>query len=329
MRRSTRFTRYTVPAVLCTALLAASPGLATAADSPARPPVAAAAGVGSKAIPGTEALLAQVQQLGTVGGVLKPVTDLLAAVFKSPDGKLPEADVAALRAKIDTALADLRKNLPPAPAPAPAVPAPPVAAPQLPVDAPKVPVEAPKLPADPPKLPADAPKLPVAAPEVPAEGPKVPADAPKSPVDAPKVPADAPKSPVDAPKLPVAAPQVPAEGPKVPADAPKSPADAPKLPADAPQVPAGAAKPPVAAPKGPAAPARAFAGPLDVITAAIDKLEESVDGLLKTAGPCGCSTDAKAKATDVLTSLVAALVALLTGLGLPGLPPLPVPVPVP
>ncbi|MFD9458315.1 hypothetical protein ACFWBC_35185 [Streptomyces sp. NPDC059985] len=292
MRRSTRFTRYTVPAVLCTALLAASPGLATAADSPARPPVAAAAGVGSKAIPGTEALLAQVQQLGTVGGVLKPVTDLLAAVFKSPDGKLPEADVAGFKEKIDTALTDLRKNLPPAPAPA--VPAPPVAAPQLPVD---------------------APKLPVAAPEV--------------PVDAPKLPVAAPQLPVDAPKLPVAAPQVPVDAPKLPADAPNSPVAAPKLPAGAPEVPADAAKPPVAAPKVPAVPARAFAGPLDVITAAIDKLEESVGGLLKTAGPCGCSTDAKAKATDVLTSLVAALVALLTGLGLPGLPPLPVPVPVP
>ncbi|MFD6873442.1 MULTISPECIES: hypothetical protein [unclassified Streptomyces] len=320
MRRSTRFTRYTVPAVLCTALLAASPGLATAADSPARPPVAAAAGVGSKAIPGTEALLAQVQQLGTVGGVLKPVTDLLAAVFKSPDGKLPEADVAGFKEKIDTALTDLRKNLPPAPAPA--VPAPPVAAPQLPVDAPKLPVAAPEVPVDAPKLPVDAPKLPVDAPELPVAAPEVPVDAPKLPVDAPKLP-------VDAPKLPVAAPQVPVDAPKLPADAPNSPVAAPKLPAGAPEVPADAAKPPVAAPKVPAVPARAFAGPLDVITAAIDKLEESVGGLLKTAGPCGCSTDAKAKATDVLTSLVAALVALLTGLGLPGLPPLPVPVPVP
>ncbi|MFF4318437.1 hypothetical protein [Streptomyces sp. NPDC001568] len=297
MRRSTRLTRYAVPAVLCTALLAASPGLATAADVPARPPVAAPAEAGSKAIPGTEALLAQVQQLGSVAGVLQPVTDLLAAVFTSPDGKLPEADVAAFRAKIDTALADLKKNLPPA---APAV-SPPVDAPKLPADAPKLPVAAPQVPADAPKLPADASKLPVAAPQVPA----------------------------DAPKLPVAAPQVPADAPKLPVAAPQVPADAPKLPVAAPQVPADAPQVPVAAPKVPPVPARAFAGPLDVITAAIDKLKESADGLLRTAGPCGCSTDAKAKATDVLTSLVAALVALLTGLGLPGLPPLPVPVPVP
>ncbi|MFH8888493.1 hypothetical protein ACH4C3_08555, partial [Streptomyces sp. NPDC017949] len=226
MRRSTRFTRYTVPAVLCTALLAASPGLATAADAPARPPVAAAAGVGSKAIPGTEALLAQVQQLGTVGGVLKPVTDLLAAVFKSPDGKLPQADVAGFKEKIDTALTDLRKNLPPAPA----VPAPPVAAPQLPVDAPKSPVDAPKLPVAAPQVPADAPKLP-------ADAPKLPVAAPQVPADAPKLPADAPKLPVDAPKLPVAAPQVPVDAPKLPADAPKLPADAPKLPVDAPKLP--------------------------------------------------------------------------------------------
>ncbi|MEU9026214.1 hypothetical protein AB0D46_01505 [Streptomyces sp. NPDC048383] len=262
MRRSTRLTRYAVPAVLCTALLAASPGLATAADAPARPPVAAPAEAGSKAIPDAEALLAQVRQLGSIGGVLQPVTDLLGAVLASPDGKLPEADVAAFRSKTDTALATLRNNLPPTPT----APAPPVTTPQ-------VPAAAPKLPADAPKVPADAPKLPVAAPQLPA----------------------------DAAKLPAAAPQVPA--------------DAPRLP--------------VAAPKGPAVPARAFAGPLDVMTAAIDNLKESVDGLLRTAGPCGCTTDAKAKATDVLTSLVATLVALLTGLGLPGLPPLPVPVPVP
>ncbi|MFF3012870.1 hypothetical protein [Streptomyces sp. NPDC057939] len=290
MRRSTRFTRHAVPAVLCTALLVASPGLATAADVPARPPVAAPAEPGSKSIPGTEALLAQIQQLGTVAGVLQPVTDLLAAVFKSADGKLPEADVAAFRAKIDTALADLRKNLPPAPA----VPAPPV---------------------DAPKLPTDPPKLPVAAPEV--------------PVDGPKLPVDAPKAPADGPKLPVAAPEVPVDGPKLPVDAPKAPADAPKPPVAAPQVPVVAPQVPVAGTKVPPVPARAFAGPLDVMTASVDKLKESVDGLLRTAGACGCSTDAKAKATDVLTSLVAALVALLTGLGLPGLPPLPVPVPVP
>ncbi|MEJ8643394.1 hypothetical protein WKI68_22325 [Streptomyces sp. MS1.HAVA.3] len=35
------------------------------------------------------------QSLGAVSRLLKPVTDLLAAVLKSPDGKIPEADLAA------------------------------------------------------------------------------------------------------------------------------------------------------------------------------------------------------------------------------------------
>ncbi|MFE2288587.1 hypothetical protein ACFXDJ_31025 [Streptomyces sp. NPDC059443] len=288
-----RITRYTVPAALCLTLLAVSPGLAGAASAPGKP----SAVVAEKAIPGTEALLAQVQSLGGVAGLLKPVTDLLAAVLKSPDGKLPEADLAAFKEKIDAAVAELKKTLPPAPALP--VPVPPVEVPKLPVDVPKLPVDAPKLPVDAPKLPVDAPKLPV-------DAPKLPVDAPKLPVDAPKLPVDAPKLPVDAPKLPV--------------DTPKLPLDAPKLPVALP------AAPPVALPVS--APVRAkAAGPLDLATAAIDKLKGSVDGLTKAAGPCGCSTDAKAKATDVVTNLVAAVVALLTGAGLPGLPSLPVPAP--
>ncbi|MFJ7270575.1 hypothetical protein ACIQV3_28720 [Streptomyces sp. NPDC099050] len=267
-----RITRYTVPAALCLTLLTASPGLASAAaESSAKPQAAAAfvaAAPAGKAVPGTEALLAQVQSLGGVGGLLKPITDLLAAVLKSPDGKIPEADLAAFKEKIAAAIEDLKKSLPAAPALP--VPLPPVDAPNLPVDPPKLPVEAPKLPVDPPKLPVEAPKLPV----------------------------DPPKLPVEAPKLPVAAPAVPVEAPKLPVALPVS---------------AHKAKP--------------AAGPLDLATGAIDKLKGSVDGLTKAAGPCGCSTDAKAKATDVVTDLVAALVALLTGLGLPGLPPLPVPAP--
>ncbi|WP_330297514.1 hypothetical protein [Streptomyces sp. NBC_00503] len=278
-----RITRYTVPAALCLTLLAASPGLAGAASAPGKPVAAAAASsvTAEKAIPGTEALLAQVQSLGGVAGLLKPVTDLLAAILKSPDGKLPEADLAAFKEKIDAAVAELKKTLP--------------AAPALPVPVP--PVDVPKLPVDPPKLPVDAPKLPVDAPKLPVDAPKLPVDAPKLPVDAPKLPVDAPKLPVDAPKLPVALP----------------------------------AAPPVALPVS--APVRAKAkadGPLDLATGAIDKLKASVDGLTKAAGPCGCSTDAKAKATDVVTDLVAAVVALLTGAGLPGLPGLPsLPVPAP
>ncbi|MCY0953955.1 hypothetical protein [Streptomyces sp. H27-S2] len=221
-----RFTRYAVPAALCATLLAASPGLAAAAHAPERPPVAAA----KPSIPGTEALLAQVQSLGGVGGLLKPVTDLLADVLKSPDGKIPETDLAAHQEKVGQALAGLTKSLPPAPA--------------LPVPAPELPVPAPELPVKPP----------VALP-------------------APALPAPA----LPAPALPVA----------------KSKAGVPR----------------------------------DLVSDAVDRLKASVDALVKTAGPCGCSTDAKTKVTDVVTNLVATLVALLTGAGLPGLPPLPVPAP--
>lgn len=268
-----RITCYTVPAALCLSLLTASPGLASAAaESSAKPQAAAAfvtAAPAGKAIPGTEALLAQVQSLGGVGGLLKPVTDLLAAVLKSPDGKLPEADLAAFKEKIDAAIAELKKSLPATPA----------------LPGPLPPVEAPNLPVDPPKLPVEAPKLPVEAPKLPVEAPKLPVEAPKLPVDAPKLPVEAPKLPVDAPALPVGA------------------------------LPVSAHK------------AKLAIGPLDLASSAIDKLKGSVDGLTKVAGPCGCSTDAKAKATDVVTDLVAALIALLTGLGLPGLPPLPIPAP--
>lgn len=276
-----RFTRLTVPAALCVTLLAVSPGLAGAAEAPGRPQAAVSSALTGKAlpaqaIPGTEALLAQVQSLGAVGGVLKPVTDLLTAVLKSPDGKIPEADLTALKAQVDTALADLKKSLPPAPA--------------LPAPVPEVPVKPPvDLPAPVPELPVPGPPLPVPAPALPA---------PALPVEPPKLPVEAPKLPVAAPKLPVAA---------------------------------GTTATTAKTAKKTAKPAD---GPLDLVTGAIDKLKASIDALTKAAGPCGCSTDAKDKATSVVTDLVAALVALLTGAGLPGLPPLPVeppklPVPLP
>lgn len=55
-----RITRYTLPAALCVSLLTVSPALAGAADAPtkAAPPAA------KKAIPGAEALTAQVESLG-------------------------------------------------------------------------------------------------------------------------------------------------------------------------------------------------------------------------------------------------------------------------
>ncbi|MDJ0380728.1 hypothetical protein [Streptomyces sp. G-G2] len=175
-----RFTRFTVPAVLCVSLLAASPGLAGAASQAPDKPVAP--GSAPAVIPGTDALQQQVASLGVTGEILKAVSDLVAAILKAPDGKVPEADAAKLKAAIDGALAKL---------------------PKPPADLPKPPADLPKPPADLPKPPADAPKLPAAAPKLPADAPKLPA-APKAPLDTPKLPADASKLPLAVPKLPVA-----------------------------------------------------------------------------------------------------------------------------
>lgn len=43
--------------------------------------------------PGSDDLLSVVLSLGNVGGVLKPVTDLLSDALRAPDGKLPEEDL--------------------------------------------------------------------------------------------------------------------------------------------------------------------------------------------------------------------------------------------
>ncbi|MCB5167620.1 hypothetical protein LG634_22665 [Streptomyces bambusae] len=248
--------RFAVPFALSLSLLGVSPALAGAAVAAPRPAVVSAAAP----VPGADALLAQVQTLGNIGGVLKPVTDLLTAVLKADDGKLPQAELDKHLAAVTSALDGLKAGLP------------------------------------------------------------------KPPVDVPKPPVDLPKPPVD---LPVPVPPLPVDAPKLPVDAPKLPVDAPKLPVDAPKLPVAAAK---------------AAAPLDLVTAAVDNLKKSVEGLVKAAGPCGCSADAGSKATEVVTGLVNLVVALVLGAGLPlpnlpglpelpklpvDVPPLPVPVPVP
>ncbi|MFH8794005.1 hypothetical protein [Streptomyces sp. NPDC017941] len=77
---------------LCTVLLlgTAGPVHAVSLDDPARDP---AQSVPRAPLPGAEALLAQTKQLADLASVLKPVTDLLDAVLKAPDGKLPAADL--------------------------------------------------------------------------------------------------------------------------------------------------------------------------------------------------------------------------------------------
>ncbi|MEU3910006.1 hypothetical protein [Streptomyces sp. NPDC029721] len=281
-----RMTRYSVPAALCLTLLTASPGIAAVARGPEEPP----ASVTGQAVPGSDALLAQVQSLGAAAGMLEPVTDLLSAVLKSPDGKVSAAELAAVKAKIEPAFADLKKSVPAAQAPAKPV------------------VNTPAKPADPPAEPAD----PVAKPGDPVV---------KPPVAEPAKPAD----PVAKP--PVAEPAKPADPvAKPPVAEPAKPADpVAKPPVAQPPV----AQPPVAEPVKPAEPvaeppAVVPAKPPTVLpavtpksarveqaSAAIDKLKGSVDGLLVVAEKGAPAADAKAKAGMVVTDLSAALVALL------------------
>ncbi|RSS72265.1 hypothetical protein EF918_26545, partial [Streptomyces sp. WAC06614] len=103
-----RLTRITVPAALTLTLLAASPGLAGAAGGTPPRPVAGA----SAPVPGADALLAQVKSLGDVGAVLTPVTDLLGAVLKADNGKLPEADLTRLTGNVTAALDKLKSAAP-------------------------------------------------------------------------------------------------------------------------------------------------------------------------------------------------------------------------
>ncbi|MFD8793414.1 hypothetical protein, partial [Streptomyces vinaceus] len=87
--------------------------------------------------------------------------------------------------------------------------------------------------------------------------------------------------------------------------------------------PAAVAQPvtlPAVAPAVAAKPRAVDRARVDLVTAAVDHLKASVDEVAKAAGPCGCTTDAKTKANDVVNDLGATVVALFTGLGLPGMP---------
>ncbi|MET8294447.1 MULTISPECIES: hypothetical protein [unclassified Streptomyces] len=261
-------TRYSVPAALCVTLLTASPGIAAVARGPEQPPLS----VTGQAVPGSDALLAQVQSLDAAARMLEPVTDLLSAVLKSPDGKVSAAELAEVKAKIEPAFADLKKSVPAAQAPA------------------KPAANTPAKPADPPADQAAKPAGPAAKP--PAAEPAKPAD----PVAQPPV------ARPPAAKPPVAEPAKPADpAVRPPAAEPAKPA-APiaQPPAVMPAKPAVVL--PATAPKS---------GRAEQASAAIDKLKGSVDSLLMVAEKGAPTADAKAKANTVVTDLSAALVTLL------------------
>ncbi|MER7467342.1 hypothetical protein [Streptomyces sp. NPDC097981] len=327
-----RITRYTLPAALCVTLLTVSPGLAGAADAPAKPSTP----VAKKALPGAEALTAQVESLGSAGSLITPVTNFLGEVLKSPDGKLPDADLAVHKQKIDAALAGLKKTFAAAAPAAPTTPGagaehpaalvvlpePPADAPKPPVDGARPPGHTARPPADTAKPPAEAAKPPVEVAKPPADTAKPPADTARPPADAARPPADAARPPADAARPPAHAARPPADAAKPPAAVAKPPADAAK-PAEAAKPPAGLAQPvtlPVAVPAhAPGAVKPKAAAPLDRVTAAVDHLKASVDEVAKAAGPCDCTIDA-ARVTDVVNDLGTTVVALFSGLGLPGMP---------
>ncbi|WP_433546574.1 hypothetical protein ACQPZG_16850 [Streptomyces sp. CA-294286] len=94
------------------ALGTAGPAIAVVNDHP----VTSEAAPGP--IPGAEALTGQAKSLADTAGVLKPVSDLVGAVLKAPDGKVAPDAAAMLGKPVDEALATLSKPVPAAKAPA-------------------------------------------------------------------------------------------------------------------------------------------------------------------------------------------------------------------
>ncbi|MER7186574.1 hypothetical protein ABT404_45155 [Streptomyces hyaluromycini] len=111
---------------LCAALLAGVTGPAAAAADPAHEHTRAAS---QAPVPGADALLGQTKSLGDLAAVLKPVTDLLAAVLKADNGQLTPDQAAQLADAAKAAIAQLT-----AAAPAPSLPSTPAlpSAPALP-----------------------------------------------------------------------------------------------------------------------------------------------------------------------------------------------------
>ncbi|MDX3462262.1 hypothetical protein [Streptomyces scabiei] len=108
-------------------------------------------------VPGADALQAQLKGLGDLGGVLKPVTELLDAVLKADDGRLSADRAAELGKAVRDAIDKARTSAPATPPAAVSPVVPPVV---LPVAPPVVPPVAPPVdpaaPAVPPAVDAPA-----------------------------------------------------------------------------------------------------------------------------------------------------------------------------
>ncbi|MDW4909602.1 hypothetical protein RB628_30750, partial [Streptomyces sp. ADMS] len=129
--------RIASTALCATLLLGIGAPAALAADSDAARERGHAAS--QAPVPNADALLAQVKSLGDLGGVLKPVSDLLTAVLNADNGQLPLDEATELVDAVKAAIAAATAAAPATPPVAlPATPALPVT-PALP-DAPALPV---------------------------------------------------------------------------------------------------------------------------------------------------------------------------------------------
>lgn len=124
--------RIAAPA-LCATLLVGTAGPAAVAAGPARGSTPAASR--GAPVPGADALPAQVESLGELGGVLTPVTALLDAVLKADNGRLPADRARKLVAAVNDAIAKVTAQAATMPA-ATAPVAPPDSAPTSPVKPP-------------------------------------------------------------------------------------------------------------------------------------------------------------------------------------------------
>ncbi|MFF6874041.1 hypothetical protein ACFY9S_01630 [Streptomyces sp. NPDC012474] len=109
--------RIATSALCATLLLGVTGPAAVAADSASAPEHVHAA---SRApVPDADELLAQVESLGDLGGVLVPVADLLTAVLKADNGQLPPSQAAELSTSVQDAIDQATATAPTAPGAAP------------------------------------------------------------------------------------------------------------------------------------------------------------------------------------------------------------------
>ncbi|MFF8013276.1 hypothetical protein [Streptomyces sp. NPDC007929] len=113
--------RRIATSALCATLLLGITGSAAVAAGSASAPERTSAATRAP-VPDADALLGQVESLGDLGGVVVPVTDLLTAVLKADEGRLPHSQAAKLNTSVQDAIDQATADAP-APAATPGTPA--------------------------------------------------------------------------------------------------------------------------------------------------------------------------------------------------------------